>query len=701
MAKAIVAALVLILAGVSLSVAVFLKPAADEQVKLRLGHDMPTDSHQHLGALELQKILHQESDGRIHLEIFPGQSLGTDQEMVELARLGKLDLIMTPTSKLTHLAPELELLDLPFLFENNEHAHKTLDSSLGQKLASDLSLIGIEPLAYWESGYKVFTANKLIQKAEDFSGLLIRVMESALLREQVHALEAFPQFLDFGSLNEALEQEVIDAQENPLSVIDAKNIYQHQSHILLSRHGYTSQLLSVSRLSLDGLNQEDQSLLLRSIKKATQVQRKLAIEFEDRSLRKLAGLVKVEPLAPERRVGFQSRFAGLYEMHRDLILKYKEYLPEHIPKSLGAFLNIAANLSLSPAAQDSALAILRGARLAINELNDAGGVLGKKLSLSIWDHSGTPARGIANIKNIAKNPATVAILGGMHSPVVLAERQAVRAAQIPYLIPWAAASAIIPADDENSWLFRYSIRDQYAAPFLLDRALKKGKELALVVEDTPWGMGNLESLLKIMKERGLTPAITKTFAWNSKSIVKASEEPIFAQLDAVIFVGNAPEGSLLIKELARMAKPPPVISHWGILGGSFFQDSSSFLKKVDLSFLQTFSVTEPLSAEDHLIKKFWQKYRETFHIHQNEVIPAPFATVHAYELVRLLASAMNQAQSFDRLQVRSGLKNLNFFKGIYVDLNRPFSGPKHEALGPNQLSLGRFDWQGNILGVEN
>ena len=164
---------------------------------LKFGHDMPTNSAQHIAALKYAERVEQKTKGQVHIRVYPNQELGTDQEMIETTRRGELDIILPPTGKLGALVPEFQLIDLPFLFSSREEAYPILDGEPGKHILELLEPKGLIGFTFWESGFKHFTSNKEIRTPEDFKGLNIRVMKSRLIMEQFKAFGANPIPIDF------------------------------------------------------------------------------------------------------------------------------------------------------------------------------------------------------------------------------------------------------------------------------------------------------------------------------------------------------------------------------------------------------------------------------------------------------------------------------------------------------------------------
>ena len=139
---------------------------------IQLSHDLPEGTPQHLGSLRFKELVEKKSDGALMVEIFPKGQMGSDIETVELLQIGALQASLVPTAKLSEFAPALQVVDLPFLFPSKDVCYCVLDSDVGDKLLADLEAVGIQGVAFWESGFKQLTANKPIRAPEDYQGMM-------------------------------------------------------------------------------------------------------------------------------------------------------------------------------------------------------------------------------------------------------------------------------------------------------------------------------------------------------------------------------------------------------------------------------------------------------------------------------------------------------------------------------------------------
>lgn len=360
-------------------------------------------------------------------------------------------------------------------------------------------------------------------------------------------------------------------------------------------------------------------------------------------------------------------------------------------------LYIGLNADMKGGSSQSGEAIRLGAELAIEDINQSG-LLGKtKLALLIRDHRGNPARGRDNIEAFAQNQEVIAILGGLHTPVVLHELPMVHQQRIPYLIPWAAGTPIIDNGYTPNFIFRLSVRDEYAGEALVRHALNsKFTKIALLLERTGWGRSNERSMLKASKALDVKVTETQWFNWGETDFKAMIQRMRNNGAQAIMLVANAPEGAEFTKNMAELpaSQRLPIISHWGITGGNFVElVGLDALSSVDLRVLQTYLFED--NAHNPLAQSILKRYKHyTGQTHQHvKAIPG---LTHSYDFIRLLAIAIKQSSAPTRDLVRSSLENITHYKGLIRTYQYPFSATDHEALDPADYRMAHFNRAGYI-----
>ena len=363
--------------------------------------------------------------------------------------------------------------------------------------------------------------------------------------------------------------------------------------------------------------------------------------------------------------------------------------------------SIGLDADMSSGSARAGNAIRLGAQLAVDQINQAGGVLGHPLTLMVRDHRGNPARGIDNIKAFGDVPGLLAVLGGLHTPVALAELEIIHKEKIIYLAPWAAGTPVVDNGHDPNYVFRVSVRDEFAGDFLVKQVLAAGHTRpALLLEYTGWGRSNQKSMTRALGNRGLEPAGIFWFNWGAHSLTHQVSQAVDQGADVILLVSNAPEGVLAVRAVAQLPRDKrlPIFSHWGITGGDFFARARDWLPRVSLQFLQTHSFIRP-RFPDRNRAVLTALQRRNPHIRGPGDISAPAGTAHAYDLVFLLKQAVERADSFDREAVRTALEHLPPYPGLVKTYAPAFTPDRHDALDPGDFTLSRFSPTGVILPI--
>ncbi|MDQ6619409.1 MAG: ABC transporter substrate-binding protein [Pseudomonadota bacterium] len=348
----------------------------------------------------------------------------------------------------------------------------------------------------------------------------------------------------------------------------------------------------------------------------------------------------------------------------------------------------------------SAQAVELGVRIAVQQINDAGGVLGRPFEIVKKDHRSIPARGIRNIAEFAAMPELVAVYGARFSPVVIEELPALKAAKMPFLAVWSAADSIVDNGTQPNYVFRLSLRDSLAMPFMLDNARRRGLDkVGLLYTNTSWGRSNQAAVDKYAAGHA-APRVMATawYNWTEKSLVDKYLTLTGAGAQAVLLVANDDEAALLVREVASLPAQQrvPIISHWGVTGGRFVQAAGPALKEVDFSVIQTFSF---FNARKAGLDRFMAGARK-LGIDHIDKIESPVGVAHAYDMTHILARAIALAGTTERAAVRDTLEKVRNYDGLVRRYPAPFTGTRHEALTERELLMARYRSDGVLVPSE-
>lgn len=364
---------------------------------------------------------------------------------------------------------------------------------------------------------------------------------------------------------------------------------------------------------------------------------------------------------------------------------------------------------------ESARSMAMGFRTALAEVDNR--IQGYEIELVARDHRGNSKRSLHNMRQFLDDPAALFVLGGLHSPPYIQNRDFINQNGVLLLVPWAAGGPITRYPGDTNWVFRLSIDDTKAGYRIAEYAIdSKGcNSPHLLLEDTPWGKSNYQTMsAAIVKQLDRQPDVT-WFRWN----IKANSARILLRearekgADCVLFVGNAVEGEEFARAMVSLdtEQRMPIISHWGITGGDFHLKVDPELRReLDLHFIQTcFSFMSP--RQTPLSRAVLQRSKTLFpgEIERPGDISAPPGFIHAYDLGRLFVAALEQVElsgdvAADRALLRDALEQLRQpVEGLVKTYRKPFRAwspthhDAHEALGLQDFCMARFDEQNRII----
>jgi len=273
----------------AMAVSAMLPLAAQAQaMKLTLGHGAAPENPRHVASLKFAEVVKAKTGGRIEVQVAPSAQLGDDAAMVTALRTGALDMSANSQGAVSAAVPEYAAFGMPFLFSSAGAAFKLLDGPLGKELADRSAEKGLVLLGTWDNGIRQMTNSKRpITKVEDLKGLKLRVPPDATLVDIVKALGAEAQQIRFAELYVALQQGVVDGQENPLVNIHASKLYEVQKHLALTNHQFQMTPLLISKRTWDKLSDADKKAVQEAAAEATALQRKLSQEADDKLLAEL------------------------------------------------------------------------------------------------------------------------------------------------------------------------------------------------------------------------------------------------------------------------------------------------------------------------------------------------------------------------------------------------------------------------------
>jgi len=231
---------------------------------------------------EFKEIVERETGGLIEVEVYHSAQLGGDRDAFEGMQIGTIEGAVISTGVVAGFLPEMGVFDLPFIFPDLDTAYEILDGEIGQDLLDELSSQGVVGLGYWENGMRHLTnSQREVKTLEDLAGLDIRTMESQIHLDLWSALGANPTPVAWPETFAALQQGVVDGQENPAGNVTSNNLYEVQDYLTKTGHVYAANPFMVSETFWNTLTDEEQEIVRAAAVETTQFQRDLATEEEN------------------------------------------------------------------------------------------------------------------------------------------------------------------------------------------------------------------------------------------------------------------------------------------------------------------------------------------------------------------------------------------------------------------------------------
>lgn len=256
--------------------------AADAEVILKLGHLANEQNSWHKASLKFGEELARLTDGRIEVQVFANESLGKEIDLINGMQLGTADMTITGES-LQNWAPMAALLAVPYAYPTLEAMDQAASGDIGKQIEAEiLAKAQIRPIAYFARGPRQLTANREIVTPDDLNGLKLRVPNVPLFVKTWEALGAAPTPMAFGEVFTSLQNGTIDAQENPLALIESANFNEVQKFVNLTDHVRSWIYLTISELTWGKLSEADQQAVLEAAKAAQDAERELFLADEER-----------------------------------------------------------------------------------------------------------------------------------------------------------------------------------------------------------------------------------------------------------------------------------------------------------------------------------------------------------------------------------------------------------------------------------
>lgn len=293
---------------------------------IKLAHVTTAETPKGMASERFKQEVEERSEGRITVEVFPNSTLYGDEDELQALQSGGVQMIAPASAKLTDIAPQLFVLDLPFLFDSVDEVPEVIsrDSTVGQSIYDnqELASSNMRVMGLWDNGLMQMTSNSAIRTPDDIQGLRMRITPSDIIRTYWETWGAETTVMAFAEVFTGLQQGVIDGQYNPYSNIESQQFYEVQDYLTVANQAYLAYTLVMNDEFFNSLPEDLQQVVTESADAATAYNREIAFEVnrEARQVIVDAGTTEFIELTPEERQAFKDEVVpAVWNEYADVI----------------------------------------------------------------------------------------------------------------------------------------------------------------------------------------------------------------------------------------------------------------------------------------------------------------------------------------------------------------------------------------------
>jgi C4-dicarboxylate-binding protein DctP len=296
--------------------AVSLGAYAQQTIVIKFSHVVAADTPKGKAAEMFAKKAGELTHGKVKVEVYANSTLYKDKEEMEALQLGAVQMLAPSLAKFGPLGvKEFEVFDLPFMFNGYDDLHKVTNGAVGKNLLAKLEPKGIKGLAFWDNGFKSFSANTPIKTPADLKGRKMRIQSSKVLEEQMRSIGSLPQVMAFSEVYQALQTGVVDGTENPISNLYTQKMHEVQKHLTLTDHGYLGYAVIVNKKFWEGLPADIRKQLEDAMEQSTRYANQIAKVENESALDAVKKSGKTAVYAPtkEERLAFKKALVPVHQ----------------------------------------------------------------------------------------------------------------------------------------------------------------------------------------------------------------------------------------------------------------------------------------------------------------------------------------------------------------------------------------------------
>lgn len=293
-----------------------------ERIVIKFSHVVAENTPKGLAATHFAKLVKEKTNDAVEIQIFPNGMLYTEDTEVAALKRGDIQMISPSFSNLSAVDPAWLVMDLPFAFADQQAVDKALAGELGTFLAAAMEKYHIKSVAFWSNGFKQMT-NSIhpLRVPEDFAGLKFRMLPSDVVISQFQALGATTAKIPFNQVFASLKKGIVNGQENTISNIFTKQLFQTQHYMTISNHGYLGYGVMFNESFWDGLPPDIKAELQSALADTTEWMKQNTAAMQEQQLRQLKQSkdIDIHILTPQEREQWVQAFLPIYDQYREII----------------------------------------------------------------------------------------------------------------------------------------------------------------------------------------------------------------------------------------------------------------------------------------------------------------------------------------------------------------------------------------------
>jgi tripartite ATP-independent transporter DctP family solute receptor len=292
-----------------------------ERIIIKFSHVVAENTPKGLAVDRFSQLVKDKSNGRVEVQVFPNGILHSDQTEMDALRRGDIQMIAPAFSNLANRIPAWSVLDLPYVFRDQQDVEQAFHGKIGGMLFETLEPLNMKGLAFWSNGFKQMTSNKPIRTPQDFAGQRFRIIQSPVLEAQFRTLGATAQGAPFNDVYRKLANNEVDGQENTISNIYSKRLYQVQKYMTVSNHGYLGYAVIINKSFWEKLPPDVQRVLTEALEEATAYSDQIAVSMNEQQWKQLTkeSSMEIHVLTPQEQAVWREALQPVYKSFAPMI----------------------------------------------------------------------------------------------------------------------------------------------------------------------------------------------------------------------------------------------------------------------------------------------------------------------------------------------------------------------------------------------